>query len=318
MFNSNGKLILLHKNLRGVPKATKYDILLSPQFYILKREKVPVKYAFQAKKLAPSILEELLPDNFNYEFIVKKDGEFWQFFAYSPKEIEEYLSNCCNISLNKIGKIYFADQLNKVLIRVPIGVDEKNALTLIDNKATIVPRSMLSSDSYAKFTSRIRPKNGYNFKPTSKAKSNSKIDKGAIVASILFVLFGGVYIFEGLSYKKALTKEEQKISELLNDYPSLQGQMIRESIKNKYSKIELRERKVREFLDKYSQLTSKKSILDKLEIKEEKLIAQFSVEPSEINKIITIAKEAKLNAKKISNNKIYVEGVLKWVKTEFF
>jgi len=309
--SSKGKLVLLHKGLKELKKASKYDFVLSPQFYIAKREKLPVKYAFQAKKLAPSILEDSLPTEYGYEYLVQKDGEYWQLFAYSPKEIEEYLKSCCNLNPNKIGTIYFADQLNGVLKKLPVGIDEFNALTLIDNKATIVPRSMLESDRYAKFTSRLRPKNGYSFKASSKSSRDTSLNKSVIVASILMIFLGGIFILEGFNYKKALLNEEFKTSDLLSNYPSLQGKLIRDSIKSKYEDIEKKERSIRNLLDIFSQLTSKKSLLDKLELKDNKLVAQFSVSPQEMKKIISIATTAKLKATKVNNNLLHIEGVIK-------
>jgi len=317
MLSSNGKLILLHKGLNSIPKASKYDLLLSPEFYISKIEKLPVKYSFQAKKLAPSILEDSLPTNNIYEYFVKKDANSWQLFAYSPKEIEEFLKSCCKIDANKIGNIYFADQLKDILVKVPVGVDEKNALTLIDGKATIVPRSMLTSQNYAKFTSKLRPKKAFKFHLASKSSKDSKLDKNSIIVSVLLSLIAIAFIVEGISYKKALKQEEEKTANLLSNNPSLQGKMIRDSIKNKYEKIEKRERSIRELLNKYSQLSSKKSVLEKLNIEGNKLVAQFNVEPNEINHILSIAKTINLKATKLGSNKVQVEGVLKWVKVRY-
>lgn len=311
LLSSNSKLILLHKGLEALPKASKYDLVLSPQFYISKRENVPVKYAFQAKKLAPSILEELLPNEYEYEYLVKKDGDSWLFFAYAPKEIEDFLKKCCNVDGDKIGKIYFADQLKNVLKKVPLGIDEHNALTLLNSKATIVPRSMIDSNKYAKFSQKLRPKVAFNFKPSSKVSKDAKITKDTIVLASLVALLGVAFIIEGLSYKNAVKKEESKLSAIYEDYPQLQSKMTRDSIKSKYQKIEQKERKIRDLIDTFSQLTSKKSILDKLELQNDKLIAQFNVNPKEINKIKKIAKSAKLKVIEVNNSLIRVEGRVK-------
>jgi len=310
LISNNGKLVLLHRGLEALPKASKYDFVLLPQFYISKREKLPVKYAFQAKKLAPSILEESLPTDYEYEYLVKKDGDYWQFFAYAPKEIEDFLKVCCSIPSYKIGKIYFADQLKDVLKKIPIGIDEYSALTLIDGKATIVPRSMLDGDRYARFTNKLRPIKGFTFKSSSKTSNNSNLSKGAIVASILILLLGVAFIVEGLSYKSAIKKEEAKLNQIFEEYPQLQSKLTRDSIKNKYESIETKERKIRDLIDTYSQLTSKKSILDKLELNGNKLIAQFNVTPTEISKVINIAKNANLKTTKVNNTLIRVEGEL--------
>ncbi len=310
LFGNNGTLILLHKGLNSIKKASKYDLVLSPQFYISKREKLPIKYAFQAKKVAPSILEEYLPSEYGYEYIVLKDGDSWLFFAYSPKDVEEFLKSCCNINPNKINKIYFADQLKPILRKLPIGIDEKNALTLIDNSATIVPRSMLDSDRYAKFTKKLRPKQSFNFKPSSKSNSDNKVSKGAVFTIISILLLSVAFLAEALSYKKAIKVEQESLDKIYTKYPELKGKLIRDSIKKKYENIEKKERAVRELLDKLSQLTSKKSILDKVDIQNGKFTAQFRVEPKEIKRVEAIATAANLKVKRI-NSTLLVEGVLK-------
>jgi len=316
LISSNGKLVLLHKGIESLPKASKYDFVLLPQFYISKREKLPVKYSFQAKKLAPSILEESLPTDYEYEYLVKKDGEYWQFFAYAPKEIEDFLKVCCGIPSYKIGKIYFADQLKDVLKKIPIGIDEYNALTLVNGRATVVPRSMIQSDRYARFTNKLRPIKGFAFKSSNKASKDSSLSKGAIVASVLMALLGAAFVIEGYNYKNAIKQEEEKVTQIFEDYPQLQSKLTRDSIKKKYEAIEKKERKIRDLIDTYSQLTSKKSILDKLELTGNKLVAQFNVVPNEVNKVINIAKNANLKTTKISNTLIRVEGELKWVKMQ--
>ena len=313
MFNSNGKLILLHNNLKEIKKASRYDLLLSPQFYIVKREQLPVKYAFQAKKLAPSILEDLLPNEhgYEYEYVVQKDGDAWLFFAYRPKAIENFVKGCCRIKASQIGNIYFADQLKPVLEKLPIGIDEYYALTLVDGFATIVPRKMLSSDKYAKFSNRLRPKKAVKFKSSSKVAGGSgDLSKSAIAASVLLALLGIAFIAEGFGYSKAIKQSNSKVEELFDKYPQLQSKITRDSIKGKYSKIEKKQRAIREKIDLLSQLSSKKTLLNSLELKNNAIVANFSVDSKELKRFKSIASSAKLKVKS-SGSSITVEGALR-------
>ena len=312
MFNSNGRLILLHNALKEVKKASKYDLVLSPQFYIVKREQIPVKYPFQAKKLAPSVMEDLLPSEHGYEYVVKKDGDGWLFFAYRPKEIENFLKGCCHISANKIGNIYFADQLKPVLEKLPIGIDEYYALSLIDGFATIVPRKMLSSDRYAKFSNKLRPRQAFKFKPSSRVgESSGDLSKSAIVASVLMLLLGVAFIAEGVGYSKASKEQMTTVEELYSKYPQLQSKLTRDSIKGKYSKIEREQRAIRENIDLFSQLSSKKTLLDSLELKNNAISSSYSVDSKELKRVKSIASSAKLRIAKESANSITIEGALK-------
>ncbi len=311
LFSSNGTLLLLHKKLEGVKRASKYDLVLSPQFYIVKREKIPVKYSFQAKKLAPSILDDLLPTDYGYEYGVKKDGDSWLFFAYSPREIEEFLQSCCNIPPYRIGKIYFADQLKEVLQKLPIGIDNERALTLVDDFATIVPRNMLDSDRYARFTKKLRPKSSFNFKASKRLGEEGKLSKGAIVVAGLLFLLGLFFALDGFGYKRAIAKEESKLSKLYEEYPQLQSKLVRESIAQKYEKIEKRERRIRELIDSFSQLTSKKTILDSLELKAKAIVGHFIINPSEEKRVLSIAASENLKTKKVNAGIIEIKGEIK-------
>jgi len=297
LFNSNGELILLYKNMPKPKKASRYDLVLSPQFYIVKKEKLPIKYSYQAKKLAPSILEEYLDSAKDYEYIVQKVKDGWRFFAYAPKDVEEYLKQNYKIDSNKIGQVYFADQLNSIISKQPIELDESNALALLDAQATIIPKSMINIDKFAKFTQKLRPKGGFAFK-SSKKMENSRaniVDTAAIVASALISLIAIAYLVEGFGYKKAISELDNKLSLMYEDSPELQSKLTRDSIKQKYETIEKRQRAIRERLSNFSSLSSKKSILEKLELTNNNLEASFKVDPKEINKIKSITTNTNLS-----------------------
>ncbi len=310
-FSSNGTLILLHKRLKGVKRAAKYDLLLSPQFYIVKREKIPVKYSFQAKKLAPSIMDDLLLPRYEYEYVVKKDGDSWLFFAYAPEEIEEFLKECCNIPSHRIGKIYFADQLKEVLKKLPLGIDDEYALTLVDDFATIVPREMLQSEKYARFTPKLRPKRSVSFKPSRKFEKESKLSKGSAIVAGLILLLGGLFFIDGFGYKKAIETQEASLIAHYDENPQLQSKLVRESIKEKYENIEKRQRSIRNLLDSFSQLTSKKTILDRLDLQKDSVVARFIVDPSELKRVMSIATAANLKVKKINPTIVEIRGDIK-------
>ena len=311
MFNSNGRLVLLHNALKEVKKASKYDLVLSPQFYMVKREKLAVKYAYQAKKLAPSVMEDLLPNEYGYEYVVKKDGDGWLFYAYRPKEVENFIKGCCGVNASKIGNIYFADQLKSVLEKLPVGIDEYYALSLIDGFATIVPRKMLSSDRYAKFSSKLRPRKSVAFKPSNRVDKDSGFSKmGIIVASIL-ALLGLTYIVEGYSYKRSANSELAANSELYSQYPQLQSKLTRDSIKSKYNSIEKRQRAIRENIDLLSQLSSKKTLLNSLELKDKAISSTFTVDKVELKKVKGIISSANLKIVNESGETITVEGALR-------
>ena len=52
------------------------NIMLTPQFYTLKKEKLPVRYLYQAKKIAPSLFDGLVEDIQKYDYLVLSPGAF--------------------------------------------------------------------------------------------------------------------------------------------------------------------------------------------------------------------------------------------------
>ena len=309
-FSSSGELILLYKNMPKPKRAGTYDIVLSPQFYIVKKEQLPIKYSYQAKKLAPSILEEYLDQNKKYEYIVQKVKDGWKFFAYSPKDVEEFLKENFDIPPSKIGQVYFADQLHKVLAQVPIELDENNALAILDSQATIVPKTMLEVDKYAKFNKKLRPKGGFSFKSSKKLQEGNKTtDKNSIIIATLLSLIAIAYLVEAYSYKKAAKEAQDKMLAIYEDSPELQSKLTRDSIKAKYEAIEKKQRSIREQLKNFSKLSSKKSVLENLTLNKDNLEASFRVDPKEIKKIKSITTNTNLTYEQ-KDNLFKIKGAL--------
>jgi len=56
------RFILLYKGMPRQVLNETVNILITPQHYIIKRKELPVKYTYQAKKVAPSVFDGLLED----------------------------------------------------------------------------------------------------------------------------------------------------------------------------------------------------------------------------------------------------------------
>jgi hypothetical protein len=81
------------------------NIILSPSFYWVRKEELPVKSAYAAKKLVASIFEPILPEgNYSYH-VVKRDG-FFELFAYDDVFIVSTLE-AKGIKSSQINAIYF-------------------------------------------------------------------------------------------------------------------------------------------------------------------------------------------------------------------
>ena len=98
---------------------------------------------------------------------------------------------------------------------------------------------------------------------------------------------------------------------LFEEYPQLRSKLTRNSIKEKYTKIEKKQRSIRETIKKFSQISSKKSILNNLKLEKNSLKATYNVSTPELRRVKAIAKEENLKISKVSGNTITLEGALK-------
>ena len=298
----------MHKAMPSIEGSLSFDVMLSPQFYILKRESIPVRFRFQAKKLAPSILENLLPSDGSYEYYVFKDGDSWAFIAYDIDNISTFLQSR-GAALEKIPKLYFAQQsVDK--FAVPVSLNEDEALANVQGIATIVPKMLLSSEiEYQKFSQAFRPADGKTFGTGSHSLIS---EKDAWIIGSIFLLFTMMFAAEGIRYRNVITAMQEKVSTLLNGYPALQSQYARENIAQKYHKIDKAERHKREVLKGLSRLMLPGVQLETL-LMEGKHFSSTLKCPDEktVVRVQSLAKEKQYKASRIgSENLVKIEGNL--------
>jgi hypothetical protein len=301
-------LILVHSEMQTVlPAKGMVNLMLTPQFYTLKREALPVKYAYQAKRIAPSLFEGLLENTEAYKYFVSKEDDTWLFIAYDEAKIRAFLLSK-QIDLSRVGKIYFAEQSQK-LFTSPVLMGEKEALVNIDDTITVVPQIVLSPEVEAlTFNESFAPKSGISLQGGSHSFIN---DTQAYILAGILTLFAGMYIAEGVSYKGSGTLEKEEMQALLGQHPSFSSSYKRDSILSKYRKIEKKERKKRESIKALSRMNFKGSVLTSLVVNDKKFEAKFNcTDTSSVNRLKTLAKDAKLNVGTIKNNSLMIQGAL--------
>jgi len=304
------ELILLHsgmKHISNLPSAG-VNIMLTPQFYTIKREDLPVKYAYQAKRVAPSLFEGLLEDTEQYKYFVAKEENNWLFIAYDENEIKSFLAQK-GIDVAQISKVYFAEQSVAVL-QSPILLGEKEALVNLDGTMTIVPQIALSSDEKPmQVNANITPKKGVSFE--GRNESLFSLTQAYIFAAML-TLFALIYFWEGSRYDANSAEQEAQMQTLLEEYPSLQSSYTRTSIANKYKTIDKKERKKRDVIKALSHMIFNGSTLTSLAIDDKKFQAVFACKDTTITKKLQeLAKKEKFNTSKIANsNDLKLEGSL--------
>jgi len=304
--NSN-RLLLIHRNMERISPDTPVDVMLTPQFYTIKREPLPVKFAYQAKKIAPSLFDGLLESDGSYDYFVYREGDTWVFIAYDLDEVLAFLAQK-GIPPEKTGKIYFAQQVWKK-ITDPIPLGEKEALTVLDGTVVVVPRMALPGANFLSFDESFRPSKGVSPEVGGQTLFTRK---QAIVVAAVFVLFGGIWLAEGLRYGKTNVTLQKQLNEFYENYPALQSAYTRDSIAGKYRKIDTEERKKREIIGKIAGLIFKGVTLTEFNMTQKKFKAVFVLSDKQVAKRFDqLLKSAGFSKSKASSDtKIIVEGTL--------
>jgi len=84
----------------------KIDLLLAPDLYLMKREALPVRFAFEAKRIAPTILEELGAGE-GWQVEALREDTSWLIIAYDPRLLGKILQEA-GIPPTHVGRLYFS------------------------------------------------------------------------------------------------------------------------------------------------------------------------------------------------------------------
>ncbi len=309
-FMANNKdLILAHTSMKQVTLSHAVNVMLPPQFYTLKKEALPIKYTYQAKKIAPSLFEGLLEEGKHYDYMVWKEGDEWIFLAYDLETIAAFLESK-GFTLENVSKLFFAQQAVDLFDK-PLFLGENEALVSLDHMVVVVPRGALTQDEGPAlvFDNSFTPKKGVVL-PGAYGSVLSM--KQASLLAAIFTLFALMFIVEGWRYSTNAKAGEAQMQELLEAYPSLQSKYTRDSIVAKYKTIDTAERKKREIIKTVSGMIFKGVTLTSLDIDTKMFKVQFSCKDAQVAKRVkALAKKNKLNTSAIAgSNDLKIEGAL--------
>ena len=289
LLDSKKDMLLVYLDMPYITDAKPYDLMLTPQFYIHKNEKLPVKYAHSATKLAPAILDDLTDDK-TYNYAAAKDGDEWMLFAYDMEKIESFLQSK---GLNKlhINNIYFVQQVHEKFDPA-VSLDEKSSLVDANSTVVMLPKSMIVTDNFANFNESFRPNKSFSFDHSH----NSFLSKTqSISLSVLILIISIVYILEGMRYQNEISALDTKVSDAKEKYPSLKNRsnLVLENLYNTNYKIDSTQRRIRERLKDIGQLTSKDSKINSLKIDTKAYEIDISANKKDLKKLKEYAKVKK-------------------------
>jgi len=305
---NNKELLLVHASMYGVRPNHQVNVMLTPQFYTLKKEALPIKYAYQAKKIAPSLFDGLVDEGAEYEYIVFKekinDEEKWVFIAYDIEKITTFLKSK-GIELDYVNKIFFAQQALPLFLNGSLSLSEYDALTVIDNTVVVVPTVALGEDNIPllRFTNAFTPNTGGVKIKSKSAERNSLLSRAqAFSLSSIFILFAGMFTVEGLRYEGDAKVEKEEIKSIYELYPYLGSSYTRQDAIDKFKTIDRAERRKRDAIKISSKIIFKGVTLKSLRVDEKSFSAQFTCSDK------LISDRVKDLLKKEKNNFLTAEG----------
>ena len=306
---NNKDLLLAYPSMKKVTLSHAVNVMLPPQFYTLKKEALPVKYAYQAKRIAPSLFDGLVEEGKHYEYMVWREEETWVFLAYDIEMITAFLERK-GFALENVSKLFFVQQAVDLFDK-PLFLGENEALVSLDHVVVVVPSRALAETegSSLVFDNSFTPKKGVVLQGAYGSVLNVK--QASLLAAI-FMLFALMFFVEGWRYGNNAKAGEAQMQELLEAYPSLQSKYTRDSIVAKYKTIDTAERKKREIIKMVSGMLFKGVVLTSLELDEKMYKVQLSCKDAQVaNRVKALAEKNKLNTSAIAgSNDLKIEGAL--------
>ena len=297
-------LLFLHRRLPscvGGEEGTPIDLVLTPQLYHTRFEALPLRFAFQAKKLAPSVFDES-DEAIRYEVI--KEGEGWRYFAYRPDEILSLLRER-GIDPRRIRRLYFAQQFAEALHAPLLLKGSDSALLSIDGVVTLLPVDLLEQSPRETTEQLSRPSR--HFRLPHATQEGSVPPRIAWTVTAAALLLGIAWFAEGIRFQRSAAGLENALQEELSLHPTLRSHLARENIYEKYRKIDTRQRRIRETLQRIGTLVSKESRLDSLTVDAKGYTALLDAPKSKLSTLKRLASKAGLSAR-IDGTKLRIEG----------
>ncbi|WP_321468218.1 hypothetical protein [Halarcobacter sp.] len=138
--NKTTKKIFLTTNTKVNNITDKVSLIISPEFYWVRKFDIPVKTETQARHLLPTLFEDLIKENDSLTYqAIKLEENLFLCFAYSDKKIYEAIKKA-NIPISNISSVYFAQ--NECKKFESFEVDEQNYIYTRDGILVKIPNSI--------------------------------------------------------------------------------------------------------------------------------------------------------------------------------
>lgn len=136
--------ILLYKDSPLLSIEDKVNIILSPEYYWVKKVSLPIKYVREVKPLLPSLFEGSIPDG-QYSYSAYKDGDDFYIFAYEDKSILDVI-HAKGLKTAQVQNIYFA-QSEFSALEQPVSIDASQSMCLEEGIVVLLPSLWIEEGS---------------------------------------------------------------------------------------------------------------------------------------------------------------------------
>jgi len=284
--------------------AERFDLLVTPQFYLMKKEKLPVRFSFQARRIAPAMMEEVGAGS-DWAYEVYRRGDEWVVIAYNPDEIVAALQKA-GLSPERIGRLYFAQQFIDDLVN-PLRLNDRQVLTVMDEMATILPMALIENEiqQWSTLKELHRPSHGFSLQGISnRGKLGSR---ETLVITLLLMFLAGAWFLEGIRYHRSASAFVERLQRATEKNPALASRITRQNIHTRYLTLDQRQRGIRMTLRRIGTLISKDSKLSHLKVDESGYEAVIESRPAKISTLKKLALSAGLPAK-TDGSRLIVKG----------
>ncbi len=275
--NTATETIFLHSkmDLPHTSQDKRYRIIITPEYYIVKKISLSVKFKAQAMQMASAALEDFITKDREYKyFCFKGEDNEWVFIAYSLEQINDLLESK-NIDRDAIEGIYFAQELSQVIDK-PLPINSGCSLGNIDGIIVCLPhKNSLISDREIN-TIKLKHKifSGPLFSPDIPLKK-------LIVASLVFFIWGIVLLIQTHENTKQTQDNIERYNAALKNQELPDNSYTASNLLSKYSEIDKKQSAIRDSLSDLDTLLDDKIKIKEIILSGKEIQTNFEVEDEE-------------------------------------
>lgn len=296
----------LQEQLQG---AKRVDIILSPSFYWVKEQVLPLKYIREVKSLLPSIFEDTIPEgSYSYTAYKSKTKErAFVMLAYSDKFIFDTL-NEIGIKSSQIRNIYLA-QSEFDTLEGRFKIDDERTLVVKDGYVSQLPSALAEAETPLNLQDLKLSRTKIELVRFAHIVDPKSMFKLSIFLFILILIFGVEYGIQSYEVKRLEAKQEEIFQKR-----HLKSTMFQnEALAEKLQKIFKKQTKLRDSIETIMQMPLQKDeMISYLEFKSKKVLLHIvlpnSARASEIENYLR-SKKLKVS-QKMSKDTLKVEVAL--------